>query len=99
MSIRHTPGPWSWDGCGVNDATEYRERIATYSRLHSLDNPEARKANGRLMAAAPELLEILEAIVDGSWWASVEQVDDASEFDQALIVQARAAIAKAKGGA
>lgn len=87
MEAKHTPGPWhsssndranglviyAKDGWAVADARVFHAR-------HTLD--EAR-ANVRLIAAAPELLEALQAVVRVADRATVE-------FDMA-----RAAIAKA----
>ena len=69
----HTPGPWEpyWVSPSFWRITRQGKDIA------------ATEANTRLMAAAPELLEALEALV-GLW--------DDSTWDKA-----RAAIAKAKG--
>lgn len=102
---KHTPGPWSAiqprpellvictevDGDGIAEVDE-------------LWNRDEWLANARLIAAAPELLEALvaldtlidfeESAKDGehSWF------DDASAINAAM-EKARAAIAKATGGA
>ena len=95
--VKHTPGPWgvnqsadegAWDiGTGEWQGDSYGGlQIATawgfYGRA---------EADARLIAAAPELLQALEAMVallDADGWSWPQQLADA-----------RAAIAKAKGAA
>ena len=56
------------------------------------------EANARLIAAAPELLEALESLVDQGMFGYV--VDEPSyEEAKAEILKAKAAIAKARGEA
>jgi hypothetical protein len=92
----HTPGPWSWDyiesaskDLWVYNAEEWIAAIvAEPSMEHVLVG--CPRANARLIAAAPELLEALQDLL-----AKVEQYYmHASECDAA-----RAAIAKATGEA
>ena len=54
---------------------------------------EERDANARLIAAAPELLEALEAIID----AADRDLGDPAGMPGGPIYKARAAIAKARG--
>jgi hypothetical protein len=68
----------SFDGHGINGMDEYRTRLATFTCSEG-------RAFGSLFAAAPELLEALDAIFNGSGMTG-ENMD-----------KARAAIAKAKG--
>lgn len=101
----HTPGPWQYkpnsgqiiapmvvyladDGaCGDNDCCG----PPTYW-------VEIRPEDGRLIAAAPELLEALQDLVDVAQVLRAETVGD--ELDQeARVSRARAAIAKATGAA
>ena len=56
--------------------------------------PEESAANARLIAAAPDLLAALEALVGEADLGEVDLDDD----DRAKLEQARAAIAKATGG-
>jgi hypothetical protein len=61
MSTTHTPGPWEAIGnkiCTVGTDRE-RETIATSNEKAFSDAP-----NARLIAAAPDLLDALQAIVD-----------------------------------
>ena len=99
---KHTPGPWEWYGpnllCGgerqsenilnsADDGRPYGDHAALIE--HHWDGDVA-KANARLIAAAPELLEALKEIVDAADGAGWEQLDPSFK-------KARAAIAKATG--
>ena len=97
MNAKHTPGPWDWDAQGQNghnglfniyilDST--KRKIGTlYGR------GDEREANGRLIAAAPEMLEALELLVE----EAREDSQNASLMD--AFQKARAAIARATGDA
>jgi hypothetical protein len=101
--MKHTPGPW------VADLETYpimvRSQSETWPLVDELGNEEGRtgvfiantgdnKANARLIAAAPDLLEALKVILRDHM--AVHGVGDL-EMQPALF-QARAAIAKATGG-
>ena len=98
----HTPGPWSvfepksqfvcYEG-GDSPATIVSGgvHIATMPGVRTLGLSETARSNARLIASAPELLRALEWIVD-DW----ERVTNRTLPDDH---EAKAAIAKAKGGA
>lgn len=102
---KHTPGPWSWwpDSCGgmvTQDKTALH--IACPNRLVAYD------ANGRLMAAAPDLLaacEELEAslvialnvIADNGMTGAFVAQCQAKGIKNGVGVRGHAAIAKARG--
>ena len=99
MSAEHTPGPWqfaeagSWKD-GVRTSKEYFVRrpdddVAIASEILNPEDSTPSEANARLIAAAPELLAALEVCVD-----ELKRNGIQSESIQ----DARAAIAKAKGG-
>jgi hypothetical protein len=70
----HTPGPWRWENntlTGSNDCF-----------VHFEDS-----ANARLISAAPEMFDALQAVCDAY-----------GERDTLLMAQVKAALAKAKGG-
>ena len=94
MSAKHTPGPWSF-GYGVT--TEYGEVFGVgvttkpdWTVVCAVSRPgdvnAIDEANARLIAAAPDLLEALQVMLDAA------QHDITTECDIA-----RAAIAKAIG--
>lgn len=84
----YTPGPWDYDKfCLTIDAG----LVSVGGVLSDLGDIDITDANGRLMAAAPELLEALESalvalVVNGCGWMTAA-------------TEAREAIAKAKGQA
>lgn len=99
MSAAHTPGPWA-----------YATGPSLKGRYHTVEDAdenmvcecyegteETDEANARLITAAPELLEALEAVI-----AAKDQFDKDGTFDldqDAWEASARAAIAKARGEA
>lgn len=86
----HTPGPWAYIGQIVQGP--HGEEIAT-TRLERYTTDERRSANTRLIAASPELLDALRALVG---WHDCFSLKD-GEADLPVVVRARAAIAKAEG--
>ncbi len=92
---RHTPGPWKAVEAAYNPPGWLWVQNgpgALLADVHQNVNVplDARNANARLMAAAPELLEALQEIItaaDGEGW---------NQFD-AGFTKARAAVAKALG--
>lgn len=110
--MSHTPGPWkaywqrsysynrvgNWGFVSREGTIEHRE-VRTFNC--SEEDPEC-AANARLIAAAPEMLAVLEALVGVADYASAAIGDDNtlnSPTLRRLIDRARAAIAKAEGGA
>lgn len=85
---KHTPGPRYWNDsyCGLYGQSETVLHYEPYEGLWIEDWTERGRADANLIAAAPELLEALKAVI------SENHVDGA--FDMA-----RAAIAKAEGKA
>jgi len=65
---KHTPGPWDFDSFALREEirAENNPLIATVCSVHC-DSPEQMKANARLIAAAPELLEALR------WYAELAE--------------------------
>jgi len=70
---RHTEGPWVYDRRGENLVGRNGVRVRVYGSglsFSGLPDDES-KANARLIAAAPELLEALKDLVDacdGNYW-------------------------------
>ena len=92
---KHTPGPWrvvdSWNDYMVE--SQNGEEIIWQDGPH--DTPTINEANARLIAAAPDLLEALESMLQS--FLITQSLDD-YPID-APCNKARAAIAKAKGEA
>ena len=105
---KHTPGPWSvrrWSW--PTEVTGSIHQVISADRFPTAfvpawDEPnpgeveasEEAKANARLIAAAPELLEALERIANGPWPDWINCPEAQCRFDEQI---ARAAIAKATG--
>lgn len=94
---KHTPGPWEFDGEYVwADAVRgyvadpNTDDMTSGRGLAKLDAPEMIKANGYLIAAAPELLEALQTMV-----MHAQSPDFDGAPSDAALEQAIAAIAKA----
>ncbi len=83
---KHTPGPWATDG--GDTVVAMGNQIVVTAPAPDGASREEMKANARLIAAAPDLLAVLENMFT--------EFGD-FEYDVAAISAARAAIAKAKG--
>ena len=82
MKTKHTPGPWV-----VSDLV--RQSVEIGASVVRLPIGKHDAADARLIAAAPDLLEALEAMV--------EDVDNNAPGTFSGVQKARTAIAKAKG--
>lgn len=93
--MKHTPGPW-WDYETLDGGVRIDAPSGLICRLRP---DEDAKANARLIAAAPELLqmctELLHEVEGNEKWRQEHLGRNYSETQ--LIVEARAAIAKATG--
>lgn len=93
--VTHTPGPWSYDGHGINSVAESHkgDRIfktcLDYSH-NSLDRERA-IADSNLVAAAPELLSVARKAVDTLEWLVIH---DGNTGYTAQLAMAKTAIAK-----
>ena len=96
MSTTHTPGPWEANSRSVLPeyelaVCELPKRSRAILGTHGLRRQEAIDvANLRLIAAAPDLLASLQALI-----ALQDKVDPEGLFCGLEIINARAAIAKA----
>ena len=98
----HTPAPWKADiensAEGLNITDDEGRRIAHTATIRNPDYTplisEEAKANARLIAAAPELLEALKELTDllqsPSGAGTMSEIRDSAN-------RARAALAKAEG--
>jgi hypothetical protein len=104
MGLTHTPGPWfvvAQNNAGSLGTSVWAMggdvRVADCnSAAISL---EGRRADARLIAAAPDLLVALEKINEWACFATEEDVSAKLMALQQIGIHARAAIAKATGGA
>jgi hypothetical protein len=90
MAQEHTKGPWEYEA-GEPVSCVYTKVDGKCTDIAYLSLPN-HAANARLIAAAPDLLEALEAAVE---WNGYDDYGIRSVW----LKQALSAIAKAKGGA
>ena len=64
---KHTPGPWHVDGCNINAGSTAYLVANQRATAHQL------RANARLIAAAPELLEALTRLLRESEAGSLDE--------------------------
>ena len=95
--MSHTPGPWKWDGNVCDYDPEQEAPWLVLDPDSSTTDPILRgeihcgnPANARLIAAAPDLLKALQAML-------THMGMDEDEWNKPTFDQARAAIAKATG--
>jgi len=109
---RYTPGRWLHGRAGsggLDDQYVWAEQETGFELAHVRDGgvPGQAEANARLIAAAPDLLRACALFVEASERpgangkpGTAERPNRPTETDwRAALVAARAAIAKAKGGA
>ena len=108
MIPEHTPGPWrthpgsavsSWNVRADDLTIAFCPTNTSWGDLtRRVDEPHA-KANARLIAAAPDLLDACEAIAAEASIAQSPEGDDilVIELTRSEIDMLRAAIAKARG--
>jgi hypothetical protein len=89
MTTQHTPGPWKTNGDPYVSTADGKRSIAFCDTRQAHED----RANARLIAAAPDLLEALKDIV--GFWDSIVPTDAVNQMH----INARAAIAKATGQA
>jgi hypothetical protein len=98
MTCKHTPGPWEIvcapikDQGSFPDQSLYFKIAGTHPMTHSLELA----ANARLIEAAPELLETLEAMCD-AFQEILAHEYSCYEPDTPEYLMAKRVIAKAKG--
>ncbi len=105
---KHTPGPWTWLNEPYDDGKPYIT-IEAGDGLHGGNDCGfwfqgiMSEANARLIASAPELLAALEAMIepwsehDAARLSGLAGYGALDEQHRTAILNARAAIAKAKG--
>lgn len=97
MSNRHTPGPWKF---GYTDNLEYPIIIGADDEIVCVMREGVSTKDGNLLAMGPELLEALQRFVK-VMDESYDYPDTSGELQRLREAanEARAAIAKATGGA
>lgn len=107
MNVGHTPGPWSFliDESGSGDEIFGYDVSAADGRsivyYDNNDDPQT-EANARLIAAAPELLEALQGVLEGLPFDGDESEYELAQAgctptEAAQLAKAFAAIARARG--
>ena len=96
--IKDDPGHWQIDGptpMGLNNTMPYT--VADTSNRNYCISPEEDKANALLIAAAPDLLELLKQI-QAAWLSIPENVQVPDELNSDYFwLMVKDAIAKAEG--
>ena len=77
MTLQHSPGPWVFDEC---DFAIYSKH-ATVATFASDDLPT--EADGRLMAAAPDMLRLLR-VLEGIYSGREDRSDSALRWREAM---------------
>jgi len=62
----HTPGPWQIEDCTPGESTGLRFKVGTKDSViaRTTDGWKEARANARLIAAAPEMYEVLSELLD-----------------------------------
>jgi hypothetical protein len=98
VTVRHTPGPWAIDTMSLDVFTKgdgSRRLIAT---IPTKGLPDTNYANARLIAAAPELLELAQLIIK-EWEKPTDGIQKGELIARLsqYSIEARALIRKATG--
>lgn len=96
MSAKHTPGTWtvSNEESPLDFQMEVRVMAGAVQICYFIESDKETIANANLIAAAPDLLEALKAVLDELVGPDLSGYDVGSPVDKA-----RSAIAKATGEA
>lgn len=96
MNPKHTPGPWQWEpGYGGLYSLSTKAEVMTFIEYEGvwLTEGPSQKANAALIAAAPELLNMLQRFLD-----ALDEADSALVFANWCLdfkPEARATVRKA----
>lgn len=93
MSTQHTPGPWAVGKFNPSHVYQKGKNVTIARCEADICYTEEDKANARLIAAAPELLEALEGLV--SLENEIRRIASFSHETSMKYLNARAAIEKA----
>ena len=89
----HTPGPWQIEDCTPGESTGLRFEVGTKDSViaRTTDGWKEAHANARLIAAAPEMFEVLSELLDTLEMSKGYGFDEEYE-------KAREVLAKVEGG-
>jgi hypothetical protein len=89
----HTPGPWKWLGTKSHPQERVYLRGPNFATiLAALDGFEMSEANARLIAIAPDLLELLKRLE-----RVLDELSGASDHYTPRLKEIRAVISKVEG--
>lgn len=93
---KHTPAPWTVSKQGnVIARNQTPELIAKFSKSKNIDRKDQNKANTRLIAASPDMLDCIKVMV--LMFKSVRNGDFSSTSVDEMISMGNATIEKAEG--
>jgi len=100
MNTKHTPGPWSYRKAGKHfyidaHSPDYGNRVTEVRFASNADTGWTSEANAKLIAAAPELLEALQAMLLVGEHTDLMQGMTVESLFLKRFEQARAAIERA----
>lgn len=94
----HTPAPWYWSD-NVPDFPKNHRIIVDADGFTIAEPSPMSEADARLIAAAPELLAALQELLSYGAALGWDELDPTHDTRPETMRRARAAIAKATGGA
>ncbi|BAO70086.1 hypothetical protein [Bordetella bronchiseptica] len=99
MMTKHTPGPWAIRYDYVVQARSFDDgRLVPVAQPYGVNGDGSDLfANARLIAAAPNLLEALEAEEEWRGREAAGEIDPEWDYETMVAAKRRAAISKAKG--
>lgn len=99
MNTKHTPGPWKLIGsCALGFTVHGKHECGDTDALavcEGIKDRQCNEANARLMAAAPDLLEALQAVIED--WELTLKAGHAIQDSPCTRAIVHKALAKAKG--
>ena len=93
--VTHTPGPWAIEDCTPGESTGLRFAINSENNViaRTTDGWKEAQANARLIAAAPEMLEMCKLLEE-----CMETIDGKDGYDASYeLAKVRAVLAKVEG--
>ena len=93
--VTHTPGPWAIEDCTPGESTGLRFAINSKNNViaRTTDGWKEAQANARLIASAPELLEMCKLLEE-----CMETIDGKDGYDASYeLAKVRAVLAKVEG--